>query len=116
MKSDILNARDCGVTPGFRHDKTNRVALQRAADEMRSAGGRTVYVPTGVCEFAGATVEINTAACAAGTVRIHSEGSATVVQSVGSNLFVLTDAQDSRSSGGVLLEESAFQEAFQPAA
>jgi len=61
-------------------------------------------------------VEISTAASAAGTVRIHSKGSATVVQSVGSNLFVLTDAQDSRSSGEVLLEGLAFHGAFQPAA
>jgi hypothetical protein len=92
MKSDILSARDCDVTPGFRHKETNRVALQRGADETRGAGGITIYVPTGACEFAGATVEISTAANAAGTVRIHGEGSATVVQSVGSSLFVLTSA------------------------
>jgi hypothetical protein len=103
-----LNARDCGATPGFRHDKTSRVALQRAVDEMRGAGGRTINVPTGVCEFAGATGEISTAASVTGTVRIRSEESATVVQSVGSNLFVLTGAQNSRSSGGVLLEGIGF--------
>ena len=101
MKSDILNARDCGTTPGFRYDKTDRVALQRAADEMRCAGGRTIYIPTGVCEFAGAAVEISTAASAAGTLRTHGGGSATVVQSVGSNLFVLTDALDSRFQGSI---------------
>jgi len=56
MNSDILNARDCGATPGFRYDETNRVALQSALDEMRGAGGRTIYVPTGVCEFAGAAL------------------------------------------------------------
>jgi len=115
MKSDIPNARDRGVTPGSRHDETNRVALQRAADEMRCAGGRTIYVPAGVCEFPGANVEISTATSAAGTVRIHGEGSATLVQSVGSNLFVLTDVQDRRSSGEVLLEGLAFRGAFQPA-
>ncbi len=103
MKSDILNARNCSVTPGFRYDKTNQVALQRAADEMRCADGRTIYVLTGVCEFAGAAAEISTAASAAGAVRIHGEGSVTVVQSVGGSLFVLTDALDSR-----------FQRAFQP--
>jgi hypothetical protein len=116
MKSDILNVRDRGVTPGFRHDKTNGVALQRATDEMRGAGGRTIYVPTGVCEFAGATVEISTAASAAGTVRIHGEGSATVAQSVGSNLFVLADASNNCSSGEGLREGLAFLGAFQPAA
>ncbi len=32
MKSDIPNARDCGVTPGFGYGETNRIALQRAVD------------------------------------------------------------------------------------
>ncbi len=114
MKSDILNARDCGVTPGLRLDNTNRVALQRAADEMRCAGGRTIYVTWGACGFAGTTAEISTAASAAGTLRIHGEGSATAVQSVGSNLFVLTGAQNNSSSGEVLLEELAFQERSSP--
>jgi hypothetical protein len=116
MKSDIRNARDCGVTPGFPHDNTKRVALQRAADEMRCAVGRTIYVPTRVSEFAEAFVEISTAASAAGTVRIHGEGSATVAQSVGSNLFVLADASNNCSSGEGLREGLAFLGAFQPAA
>jgi hypothetical protein len=102
MKSDIRNARDCGVTPGFPHDNTKRVALQRAADEMRCAVGRTIYVPTGGSEFAGTFVEISTATRAAGTVCIRGEGSATVAHSVGSNLFVLTDASNNCSSGGTI--------------
>jgi hypothetical protein len=106
MNSDILNARDCGATPGFRYHEADRVALQRAADETRCAGGRTIFVPTGVCEFVGATVEISTAANAAGTVRTYSRTSP----------FVLTDAQNNSPSGEVLLEVLAFQGAFQAAA
>jgi hypothetical protein len=111
MESDILNARDCGVTPGFGYGETNRIALQRAVDEMQGAGGGTVYIPTGVYEVAGAiSLEISTAASATGTVRISGEGSATLVQSVGSNLFVVTDAQDKGSAGQVMFEGLAFQE------
>jgi|HubBroStandDraft_1064217.scaffolds.fasta_scaffold161671_2 hypothetical protein len=116
MKSDILNARDRAITPGFRHDETNWVPLQRAADDVRCACGKTIYVPTRVSEFAEAFVEISTAASAAGTVRIHGEGSATVAQSVGSNLFVLADASNNCSSGEGLREGLAFLGAFQPAA
>jgi Pectate lyase superfamily protein len=75
MESDILNVRDCGVTPGFGYGETNRIALQRAIDEMRGAGGGTIYIPTGVYEVAGAiNVEISTGASATGTVRISGDG------------------------------------------
>jgi hypothetical protein len=111
MESDILNAWDCGVTPGFGYGETNPIALQRAVDEMRGAGGGTVYIPTGVYEVAGAiNLEISTAASATGTVRISGERSVTLVQSVESNLFVGTDAQDGACVGQVLLEGLAFQE------
>ncbi len=115
MRSDTLNARDCGLMPGFGYGRTNRIALQRAVDEMRSAGGGTVYIPTGVYEVAGAVnVEISKAASATGTVRIIGERSATLVQSAGTSLFVVTDAHDSGSVGPVLFEGLAFQEAAQP--
>jgi polygalacturonase len=51
MESDILNTRDCGVTPGVGYGETNRIALQRSVDEMRGAGGGTIYIPTGVYEI-----------------------------------------------------------------
>ncbi len=113
MESGILNARDCGMAPGFGYGETNRIALQRAVDEMRNAGGGTIYIPTGVYEVAGAVnVEISTAASATGTVRISGGGSATLVQSVESDLFAVTDAQDDSSVGHVLFEGLVFQGAF----
>lgn len=112
MISDTLNARDCGVTPGFGYGETNRVALQRAVDEMQVAGGRTIYVPTGACDCGRAIVEISTAPSAKGTVRISGEGSATLLQLAGSNLFVMTGAQDNGSVGQVRFEGLAFQGAF----
>ncbi len=78
---------------------------------MRDAGGGTVYIPTGVYEVAGAiNLEISTAARAAGTVRISGEGSATLVQSAGNSLFVVTVAQNSGCVGQILVEGLAFQE------
>ncbi len=110
MESDILNARDCGVTPGFGYGETNRIALQRAVDEMRGAGGGTIYISTGVYEVAGAiNVEISTAASATGTVRIRGEENTTLVQPVGSDLFVVTDAQDGASVSQVQFEGLTFQ-------
>jgi hypothetical protein len=113
MESGFLNARDCGITPGCGYGETNRIALQRAVDEMRNTGGGTIYIPTGVYEVAGAiNVEISTAASATGTVCISGEGSATLVQSVESNLFVVTDAEDDSSEGHVLFEGLTFKGAF----
>ncbi|MBV8066768.1 MAG: hypothetical protein JO113_02240 [Candidatus Eremiobacteraeota bacterium] len=80
---------------------------------MRGVGGGTIYISMGVYEVAEAiNVEISTAASATGTVRIAGDGSATFVQSVGSNLFVVTDAQDDDSVSQVLFEGLAFQGAF----
>ena len=106
MKSDILNALDCSVTPEFGYGETNRVDSELSADEKWGTVGITIYVPTAVCEFVGATVEISTAANSAGTVRTHSRTSP----------FVLTDAQNNRFLCEVLLEGLAFLGAFQPAA
>lgn len=116
MESDILNAHDSGVTPGFGYGETNRIALQRAVDEMRGGGGGTIYIPTGVYEVAGGiNVEISTGESATGTIRISGEGDATLVHSAGSNLFVVTDAPDNGTVGQVLFEGLTFQGAFQPA-
>ena len=41
MESSVLNAQDCGVTPGAGYGETNRTALQHAVDEMQVAGGGT---------------------------------------------------------------------------
>jgi hypothetical protein len=113
MKSETLNARDFGVTPGVGYGETNRIALQRAVDEMRGVGGGTIYISTGVYEIAGAiNVEISTAASATGTVRVSGEENATLMQSVGSNLFVVTDAQDGGSVSQLLFEGLTFQGAF----
>jgi hypothetical protein len=113
MESDILNARDRGVMPGLGHGETNRIALQRAVDEMRGAGGGTIYISTGVYEIAGAIdVELSTAASATGMVRISGEGNTTLVQSAESNLFVVTDAQDGGSVSQLLFEGLTFQGAF----
>jgi hypothetical protein len=115
MNSDILDEQDSGVTPGFRYGEIKLVATHGATDEMWGAAGGTTYIPTAVYGVAGAIyVHISTAAIATGTVRIRGEGSATLVQSVGSNLFVLTDAPNNSSVGQVLFEGSAFQGAFSP--
>jgi hypothetical protein len=104
MKSDILNAPDCSVTPAFGYGEANRIDSELSDDDKRRTVCITIYVPTEVCEFVGGTVEISTAANAAGTVRIHSSP------------FVLTDAQNNRFSCEVLLEGLAFLGAFQPTA
>ena len=105
MESSILNAQDCGVTPGAGYGETNRIALQRAVDEMHAAGGGTIVIPTGVYKFAGAiNIEVSTAANAAGTVRITGEGGPTLVQPDENNLFVVTDVCDGSAVGLVVLE------------
>lgn len=113
MNSDILDARDSGVTPGSRYGETKLVASHGATDEMWGAAGGTTYIPTAFYGVAGPIyMEISTAANATGTVRIGGAGSATLLQSVGSNSFVLTDAPNNHSVGQVLFEGSAFQGAF----
>ncbi|MGA9272207.1 MAG: hypothetical protein WBV67_01865 [Candidatus Cybelea sp.] len=104
MQSDVLGARDSGLTPGFGYGRTKLIASHGAVDEMWGAAGGTIYIPTasGVAEAIYA--EISTAAIATGTVRIGGAGSAALLQSVGSNLFVITGAQDNASVRQVRFE------------
>jgi hypothetical protein len=75
MESDVLNAQDCGVTPRDDYGEIIRIALQRAVDQMQTAGGATIFIPTGAYEFAGVVnMEVRTSASAAGTIRITGEG------------------------------------------
>ncbi len=116
MESGVLNAQDCGVTPGVGYGETNRIALQRAVDEMRAAGGGTVFIPTGVYEFAGAiNVEVSSTASAPGTVRIRGEGDPTLVRCEGNNLFVVTDVRDESAVGHVVFEGLHFEGSLEPA-
>jgi hypothetical protein len=116
MESSVLNAQDCGVTPGVGYGETNRIALQRAVDEMQTAGGGTIFIPTGVYEFAGAiNIEVSTAASAAGTVRITGEGGPTLLLQDENNLFVVTDACDGSDVGNVALEGLHFQGSLEAA-
>jgi hypothetical protein len=115
MKSDVLNAPDSGVTPGFGYGETNQVASHGAVAEMWGGAGGTIYIPTAACGAAGTIyVEISTAVIATGTVRTSEEGSATLLQSVGSNVFVMTGAQDNGSAGQVRFEGQAFPRVFDP--
>jgi hypothetical protein len=99
MELGVLNAEDCGVTLGVGYGQTNRIALQRAVDEMQAAGGGTIFIPTGVYEFAGAiNMEVSTTA-SAGTVRVTGDGGPALVQRDGNNLFVVTDACDEGAVG-----------------
>lgn len=105
MKSDILNALDCVVTPGFVYGEASRVQ-SLPGDEKRRTVGVTIYIPTRICEFVEATLKISFPANAAVTVGTHSW----------TNSFVLMDAQDNRFSCEVPLERLAVQRPLQPAA
>jgi hypothetical protein len=115
MSSDILNAENCGVTSGFGYGETNRVAL-RAVDDMRGASNGTIYISMGYEVGGVADLEISTAANGLGAARISQEGSALPLQSVGSNLFVMSAVQDNGSVGQVRFERFIFQRALRQAA
>lgn len=114
MEVDILNARDCGLTPGFGYGEANRIAVQRTVEAMRRACGRTIYIQAAVYKASGAiNVQISTAASARGTILRQNDGSPTLVQSVGNGTFVVTDAQDNGFVGHALSEGLALRGAFQ---
>lgn len=116
MEAIVLNAQDYGVTAGVGYGETNRIALQRATDELQAAGGGTIFIPAGIYEFAGTIeTEVSTAASNTGTLRITGEGGPTLVQPDENNLFVVTDAGNERAPGHVVFEGLTFQGNLQPA-
>jgi hypothetical protein len=110
MESAVLNAQDRGVTLSVGYSETNRTALQRAIDEMQAAGGGTIFVQSGVYEFAGTiSMEVSTTASAAGTLHIIGEGGPSRVRQGENNLFVVTEAHDGSAVGQAVFERLDFQ-------
>ncbi|HLY00961.1 MAG TPA: hypothetical protein VKR56_00540 [Candidatus Cybelea sp.] len=110
MEIGVLNARDRGVISGAGYGETNKIALERAIDEMRAAGGGTIFIPTGIYELPNPiNVVVSTAPSASGTVRITGEKGATLAPQNENSMFVVTDVCDSGSAGHVAFEGLRFQ-------
>lgn len=116
MDSSVLNAQHFGMLPGAGYGEANRIALQRASNELKAAGGGTIFIPAGIYEIAGAIeIEVSTAATADGTIRITGEDGPTLVQQDENSLFLVTEAGEESDVGHVVLEGLTFQGNHQPA-
>jgi hypothetical protein len=116
MESYVLNAEEYDPIPGAGYSETRRIALPRVVSQMQVAEGGTIFIPTGVYEFAGAiNMEVSTEASAAGTIRITGKRDPTLVMQDKNKLFVVTNAPDESAAIHVIFEGLRFEEAFKAA-
>ncbi|MGA8729976.1 MAG: hypothetical protein WB608_14580 [Terracidiphilus sp.] len=109
MDARLLNAADYGALPGNGLGEHNSTALQKAIDELGTAGGGTLFIPEGVYEFTGnISIAVNTEANCSGTLRITGDRMPTLLQAEDGNIFVVMETASGRV-GRVILEGLQFQ-------